>query len=229
MSRMFKGFLLLLAVVGLYQAVALANGSTMPSSPGGASSRMLTPEERAVESYNNGVEHKDKGRKLEEQAAAKQGADAVKLAGKARSEYEKALKDFKNAAQANPKLFQAYNGMGFSLRKTGDFAKALVMYDQAIGMASGFYAEAVEYRAEAYLGLNRMDDARQAYLDLFGADRKQADVLMATMKSWVAARHADSAGVDPAALAAFEQWLGERDGLAKQTRLMAVGNAYAGW
>ena len=96
-------------------------------------------------------------------------------------------------------------------------------------MAPAFYAEAVEYRAEAYLGLNRMDDARQAYLELFGADRAQADMLMATMKKWAESRRADPAGVDPAALEAFEKWLGERDGLAKQTRLMAVGNAYAGW
>ena len=190
---------------------------------------MPSAEERAVESYNNGIEHKDKGRKLEEQAAATQGAEAANLAGKARGEYEKALKDFKNAAQSNPKLFQAYNGMGFSLRKTGEFARALEMYDRAIAMAPAFYAEAVEYRAEAYLGLNRMDDARQAYLELFGADRAQADMLMATMKKWAESRRADPGGVDPAAREAFEKWLGERDGLAKQTRLMAVGNAYAGW
>ena len=41
--------------------------------------------------------------------------------------------------------------MGYAYRKTGDFAKALEMYDQAITMAPGLYAEAVEYRAEAYL------------------------------------------------------------------------------
>ena len=66
--------------------------------------------------------------------------------------------------------------MGFAYRKTGDYAKALEMYDQAIKMAPGFFPEAVEYRAEAYLALNRIDDARQSYLDLFAADRKQADL-----------------------------------------------------
>jgi tetratricopeptide (TPR) repeat protein len=119
--------------------------------------------------------------------------------------------------------------MGFAYRKTGDYEKALEMYDKAIGMAPGFFAEAVEYRAEAYLALNRLDDARQAYLDLFAADRKQADILMATMKAWVDAHRADAAGVDPAAVSAFEKWIGEREGLAKQTRLMAVTARHSGW
>jgi len=87
----------------------------------------------------------------------------------------------------------------------------------------------MEYRAEAYLALNRIDDARQAYLDLFGADRKQADILMAAMKSWVAARHTEPAGVSPDALATFEKWIGERDGIAKQTSSMAVTSGYHGW
>jgi tetratricopeptide (TPR) repeat protein len=190
----------------------------------------MSPEERAVEAYKSGDEHRVKGKKLEEDAATKKGSDAEKTTAKARGEFEKSLKDFKNAAKLNPKLAPAYNGMGYAYRKTGDYAKALEMYDQAIELAKPqLFAEAVEYRAEAYLGLNRVDDARQSYLDLFGADRKQADILMAAMKSWVTARHADAAGVSPDALAAFEKWIGERDGLAKQTQLMAVTTRYAGW
>jgi hypothetical protein len=104
------------------------------------------------------------------------------------------------------------------------------MYDQAIELAKPqIFPEAIEYRAEAYLALNRLDDARQAYLDLFGVDRKQADILMTAMKSWVSARHTEPAGVSPDALAAFEKWIGERDGIAKQTSLMAVSSRYAGW
>lgn len=235
MSRTFSSSLsaaaVLAAAVGLSQVAAAANGSSVPAGPSAPSApmRTLTPEERAVEMYRNADEHRMKGKKLEDEAAAKTGKDAQKAADKSRSEYEKALKDFKSAAQLNPQLFQAYNGMGFAYRKTGDYAKALEMYDQAIKMAPGFFPEAVEYRAEAYLALNRIDDARQAYLDLFAADRKQADLLMASMKTWVAARKADAADVDPAAVAAFEKWIAERDGLAKQTRLMGISKQYAGW
>ena len=85
----------------------------------------MSPEERAVEAYKSGDEHRVKGKKLEEEALRKTGADAEKTTAKAKSEFEKSLKDFKNAAKLNPELFQAYNGMGYAYRKTGDYAKAL--------------------------------------------------------------------------------------------------------
>ena len=229
MSRTFRNAVLLAAGVGVCQVPLSASGSSVPSAPSGSSMRAMTPEELAVEAYRSGDGHRVKGKKLEEEAAAKKGSDAEKAAAKARSEFEKSLKDFNKAAKLNPQLFQAYNGMGYAYRKTGDYDKALEMYDQAIKIAPGFFPEAVEYRAEAYLALNRIDDARQAYLDLFAADRKQADILMAAMKNWVAARHADPAGVGTDAVSAFEKWIGEREGMAKQTRLMGVSSRHASW
>jgi tetratricopeptide (TPR) repeat protein len=229
MRRTFMA-VIVIGALGTFHPLVSASGSgaSMPSGPS-SSMRSMTPEERAVEAYRSGDGHRVKGKKLEEEAAAKKGTDADKTAAKARGEFEKSLKDFKNAAQLNPQLFQAYNGMGFAYRKTGDYAKALEMYDQAIKMAPGFFSEAVEYRAEAYLALNRIDDARQAYLDLFAADRKQADILMTAMKTWVESHRADTNGVDPATVSAFDKWIGEREGLAKQTRLMAVTTRHSGW
>jgi len=223
--------IVVIGALGTFHALVSASGSgsgTSMSAPS-SSMRSMTPEERAVEAYRSGDEHRVKGRKLEEEAAKKTGSDADKTAAKARGEFEKSLKDFRSAAQLNPQLFQAYNGMGFAYRKTGDYAKALEMYDKAIAMAPGFFPEAVEYRAEAYLALNRLNDARQAYLDLFAADRKQADILMAAMKTWVESHRADAGGVDPADVSAFDKWIGEREGLAKQTRMMAVTARHSGW
>src|SRR5512132_3524542 len=198
MRRTFTA-IIVISALGSFSALLSASGSgaSMPSAPS-SSMRSMTPEERAVEAYRSGDEHRVKGKKLEEEAAAKKGSDADKTAAKAHSEFEKSLKDFKTAAQLNPPLFQAYNGMGFALRKTGAYARALEMYDKAISMAPGFFSEAGEYRAAADLALNRLDDARQAYLDLFAADRKQADILMAAMKTWVESHRADAGGVDPA-------------------------------
>ncbi|HEY4672456.1 MAG TPA: tetratricopeptide repeat protein [Gemmatimonadaceae bacterium] len=231
MFRMLRTMVLVGAAVGVAQGgLLLASGSSAPAPSGGGSSMpSMSPEERAIEAYKSGDEHRVKGKKLEEEASTKQGADVEKTTAKAKSEYEKSLKDFKNAAKLNPGLYQAYNGMGYAYRKTGDYAKALEMYDQAIKLAPGFFPEAVEYRAEAYLALNRIDDARQAYLDLFAADRKQADILMDAMKKWVASRQAAPAGVAPDAITGFEKWIGEREGVAKQTQLMAITTKYAGW
>jgi tetratricopeptide (TPR) repeat protein len=233
MSRSLKAALAIVTAVGLYQVAAGANGSALPSAPSGGTSSsmpaMMTPEERAIEIYNSANDHREKGRKLEVQALTKQGNDRDKTVAKAKDEYGKALKDYRSAAKLNPKLFQAYNGMGYALRKTGDHAKALEMYDQAIKMAPGPYAEAIEYRGEAYLGLNRIEDARAAYLELFALDRKQADALMDAMKAWLEKRKTDPAGVDPSALSTFEKWVGERGEIAKDSQLMALSSTYKGW
>ena len=45
------------------------------------------------------------------------------------------------------------------------------------------------------------------------------------MKTWADKRHADPAGVDPTALAAFEGWLHERAALAERTVDMARNTA----
>ncbi|HTH00205.1 MAG TPA: tetratricopeptide repeat protein [Vicinamibacterales bacterium] len=233
MLRMFRMSVLLAAAVGLAHVGIFANGSSMPSAPSGGGTSSLpsmTPEERAIAAYKSGDEHRIKGKKFEDEAAMKKGADIEKTLAKAKSEYQKSLKDFTSAAKFNPQLAPAYNGMGFAYRKTGDYAKALEMYDQAIELAKPkFFSEAVEYRGEAYLALNRIDDARKAYLELFAADRTQADGLMEAMKKWVAAHKTDPAGVSPDAVTGLEKWLDERDGLAKQTRLMGTTSRYSGW
>ena len=77
--------------------------------------------------------------------------------------------------------------------------------------------------------MNRLDDAKQAYLTLFAMDRKQADSLMAAMKDYVAQKKTDPAGVDAAALTAFESWMNERAGVAEQTKLMAFNAHHGSW
>jgi tetratricopeptide (TPR) repeat protein len=229
---MFRTAVLITSAVGLAHVGIFANGSSAPAPSGGGASSLpsMSPEERAIEAFKSGDEHRVKGKKLEEEAATKKGADIEKTLAKAKSEYQKSLKDFNNAAKLNPKLAPAYNGMGFAYRKAGDYAKALENYDQAIELAKPkVFVEAIEYRGEAYLGLNRIDDARQAYLDLFALDRTQADSLMEAMKKWVATHKTDPAGVSPDAVSGFEKWIGERDGLSKQTRLMGITTRYSGW
>lgn len=222
MKKILTAAVVLGAAVALYQAAALANGSTLPSGAGPGPSR--SPEEMAIESYNNGINHKDKG--LQFEATAQVTTDVkerAKLQNKAKQEFEKALKDFRNAASGSPKMYQAYNGMGFAYRKTGDHAKALEMYDKALALAPGF-PDAIEYRGEAYLGLNRVDDAKQAYLEILAADRKQADTLLAAMKAWLEQRKANPAGVDPAVITGLETWINERSEIAKETAAMGLSH-----
>jgi tetratricopeptide (TPR) repeat protein len=225
MKRNIGALVLLAAGVGLWQTLALASGSAvgMPASSGPATASR-TPEEMAIASYNSGIDHKDKGIKLEESAATTTDVkQKAKNTDNAKKEYEKALKDFKSAASNNPEMFQAYNGMGFAYRKTGDYVKALEMYDKALTLQPGF-PDAIEYRGEAYLGLNRVDDAKKAYLEVLAADRKQADTLMAAMKVWIQDHKATPAGVDPATVDGLEKWVGERTEIAKDTAAMGLSH-----
>jgi tetratricopeptide (TPR) repeat protein len=232
MTRLLKAAALIGAIVGVHGVTTGAESSRVPTTSGGSGgmeSRRLTPEERAIELYNSGIDHRDKGIKHEEKAvSATKPSDRTKAAENARKEFEKAMKDFTNAVSSNPKMFQAYNGLGYAYRKLGDYTKALEHYDKALQMQPAF-TEAIEYRAEAYLGLNRLDDVKAAYLSLFAADRARADTLMSAMKRWIADRTATPAGVEPAAVAAFGAWVQERDEMARTTKLMALNAPPRSW
>jgi tetratricopeptide (TPR) repeat protein len=215
----------LAALLAVQQTVVRANGVPAPA----PAPRANTPEEMAVVAYNAGLENRKRAMKAEDQAEKdSKDADRSKNEKKAREEYEKAFKSFKRAADLNPSLPQAWNGMGFAYRKLGDYAKALESYDRALQLAPNF-PDAIEYRGEAYLALNRIDDAKQAYLSLFAVDRKQAELLMKAMSGWVAKRKADPGGVDPAAVSALEEWVKERAAIAQQTRLMARDTVARSW
>ena len=76
----------------------------------------MTPEEMAVAAYNSGISHRERAAKAEAQAAKdKKDSDSSRTTKKAREEHEKALKDFTKAAELNPSMPQAYNGMGLFL------------------------------------------------------------------------------------------------------------------
>jgi tetratricopeptide (TPR) repeat protein len=229
MSRVFAVVFVVAAAAAIHQTGVGANGSAVPPPSGGGSSSMpaITPEQIAANAYNSGIAHKNKGLKLEADAA-KATKNREKILGKAKDEYGKALKDFKKAMEIKPDAYQAFNGMGFALRKTGEPVKALEMYDKALSLAPGF-PDALEYRGEAYLALNRIDDAKAAYLELFAKDREQAGQLMKAMTDWVATRQTDPAGVDPGAVAAFDTWIKERARVAALTVSMSLASNHSAW
>lgn len=161
-----------------------------------------SPEARATEAVNSGLKRLEK-------------ADQIEWTNpnQARKHYEGALKDFQTAAAAAPDNYRAHNGAGYSLRKLGNYGRALESYERALALAPRS-SEAIEYRAEAYLGLNRLSDAKQAYMHLFVHDRTASNMLMKAMKAWVEKHRAEPGGLEPAAIEGFETWVRERDTLA---------------
>jgi tetratricopeptide (TPR) repeat protein len=139
--------------------------------------------------------------------------------------YVRARKAFQDAAASDPDMAEAWNGLGYSQRKLGDYDTALASYARAITLKPG-YPEATEYRGEAYLALNRVADAKQAYLDLFATNRTLADTLMTAMKKWIAAQ---KSGANQAAAADLATWVAERAKIAAQTASLTREGTAAGW
>jgi tetratricopeptide (TPR) repeat protein len=173
---------------------------------------LLTPKQKAVSAFNEGIAHRDKAWKYEEKLAKESNAKkSAKLEAKIRREYEKTIKYCTSATELDPNLFQAYGSLGYALRKTGDHARALVAYDRALELAPG-YAEAIEYRGEAYLGLDRINDAKLAYLVLVNGGSDRAGELLTAMRKYVDEKSA--AGTD---VAEFADWVAKREGVARMS------------
>jgi tetratricopeptide (TPR) repeat protein len=218
---------LALLAAALWPAAAGADrGGSVPSSPSGAAAfPAKTPAEEAADHHNRGLALRDKAWKLEREAATADAGDQEKLAGKIEKLYNRAVAEFRTATQKNPRLHQAWSGLGYALRKSGDYTGSLMAYDTALALAPN-YLEAIEYRAEAYLGLGRLDDAKASYQKLAAADREMAGKLLQAMQEWVAARRATPGGVDPGEVERFAAWLAEA---AAAKTAAAPSPAAAGW
>lgn len=173
------------------------------------------PVAAALRLYNEGV-------KLA-QRADEAGADAKK----ARKDHAAALQKFESAVEANPQLAEGWNMVGYCRRQTGDYGGALGAYDEALRLKAGF-PEALEYRGHAYLGLNRVDDAKRDYLDLFGRNRALAAKLLAAIRTWSGAQRAGS-NADAGQLNTLDAWITEREKLAQQTAALSRAGSAAGW
>jgi tetratricopeptide (TPR) repeat protein len=207
-----------LAIVGLTAVPALGVRDD-PKSSSSAPKAPASPEEIASAALESGLKRLADADSAEAKAAsASKPSSAERARKQAQAEYQRALKDFERAVSLSPDLYRAHNGIGYAHRKLGDYGRALESHDRALSLAPDF-PDAIEYRAEAYLGLNRLDEAKQAYMQLFVANRPKADVLMKAMRSWIDQRRTGGT-TDPAALSAFDQWTRERSALAAKTVAM---------
>jgi tetratricopeptide (TPR) repeat protein len=198
MSRPFAAAILALVFAGFAGTGLLA----IRPKPQQSDAAKKSPEAAATETLNKGLARLEKADQIES-----------KNPKQARKEYDAALKDFQTVVAASPDNYRAHTGAGYSLRKLGNYEGALASYERALALAPTS-SEAIEYRAEAYLGLNRLDAAKQAYMHLFVHDRTASNVLMKAMKAWVEKRRALPASVDAATIDTFDAWVRERDALA---------------
>lgn len=210
---MKKNTALLTACSLLLAGTARASGPEPPSMP----MQTVSPADQAKEDLNDAISRKEKADKLEAEAlAAPDAAKREKLLAKSQKEHEASVKKYLNATEKDPKLYPAWGGLGYAYRKTRRFDEALAAYDKSLALNPA-YTPAVEYRAEAYLGLNRLEEVKAAYMTLFSSDRKRADELAAAIDTWVARKKADPSGLDAKKLDEFATWAAQRKQIAGQT------------
>ena len=224
--------LMLVSIAGLSGNAWAAGGGTMGGSMDAASSMPTepkTPEQIATDDYNAGVKIiKDADEALADAANATEPKKQQKAQDRAKKYFSKAQKKFESAVGQNTFMYQAWNYVGYCKRNLGDYSGALEAYDHALDISPRYF-EAIEYRGHAYLGLNRIDDAKQAYLDLFAGNRALADKLLVAMKSWVGTHRGNPQGVDSVALEDFAKWVDERGAIASNTTGLAPEGTLASW
>lgn len=183
-------------------AIFAAGGGAMQSAPQPVVKK--TPTERAIDSYNAGINIRDKAWKYQRRAAVESDPKkAAKLIRKADKQFAKAVKKFRRATRTEPRLYQAHASLGYVLKQTGDFTGAMAAYEHCLKLRPN-YTPAIEYRAEAYLALGEIDNVRQAYKQLAKIDPEKADELEQAIRAWLKNPPAD---LDPGLVDAMRSWV----------------------
>lgn len=226
--RSFLGMLGFIAALSVATAgAALAHGGSTGSS-GMVTATPRSAVDAAKNAYSAGVRNIKKAQEFDADAAKASTPEKVaKAHDKAQKAYHDALSSFIDAVGADPKMYEAWNYLGFANRHLGNYEDALSSYAKALEINPN-YPDAIEYRGEAYLGLNQIEEAKGAYMALFATSRPLADELMVAMHHWADARRQDAQGLSSADVEAFTKWMNERSSVAAQTASLAIGSAQ-GW
>jgi tetratricopeptide (TPR) repeat protein len=165
-------------------------------------------EQSAIDAYNVGyaaIQRADHAQALAE--ASSKASEKSEAERAARDAYAGSLPHFAEAVRLDAYMHEAYTYLGYANRKLGNHAKALEAYEQALRIFPD-YPHAIEYQAQAFLGLNRVDQARFNYLRLYALNKGQAAKLLQAMRAWVAAHQNDPPkDID---MAAFSEWVAQR-------------------
>jgi tetratricopeptide (TPR) repeat protein len=175
----------------------------------------VKPDKAAAKAYAAGLKTMAKAHELEETVASATDPDKkAKAISKLEDAYGKALDQFTEVLRNKNDMYDAWNKVGYVHLRFGAYREAIDDYNHALALKPDLL-EAIQHRAEANLGVDRLDDAKAAYMDLYYHARPLADALMVSMQAWLKSHRNAANGVRAADIDAFDKWLQERDGIAK--------------
>jgi hypothetical protein len=187
-------------------------GDDIPSTPAADK-----PEAAARKAFAAGLKSLNRAHVYEETVAKATDPDKkAKAMDKVGDEYNKALDQFTEALSNKGDMVEAWNNAGYVHLRLGAYGESIDDYNHTLALKSDLL-EAVEHRGEAYMAVDRLDEAKAAYMDLFNHYRPLADQLMASMQKWLESHRTAANGMRASDIDSFGKWLQERDGIAKQT------------
>lgn len=204
MQRFFPlaGVALMLASP-LALAVPDENGQLVD--PGTAEAAVSSDAEMSARlNYNVGFEKFEATQRLEMEGSKLKGAALRAHQAQVEKGYTEARERFRAAAAARPDMKEAWNMIGYTSRRVGDYETSLDAYNKALALAPD-YPEAIEYRAELFLLTGRFDDVKAAHAQLLKTSPSYADVLKASALEWAA--RPDAPGAKVSGRDAFVAWV----------------------
>jgi tetratricopeptide (TPR) repeat protein len=165
-------------------------------------------EQGAIDAYTAGYASILRAEHADNLAAASSNEAERKAAQRdAQEAYRTSLPHFTTATRLDSSMHEAYTYLGYANRKLGRYEESLKAYDQALKINPDT-PYAIEYQGEAFLALNRIDEARFNFLRLYALDPQHAAKLLKAMQAWLEAnKEKPPAGIDVPALAA---WVADR-------------------
>lgn len=147
--------------------------------------------------FNVGFERFEKTAQLE----AGKGAPAEVMDG-----FRSAREKFRKAAEADPTMKEAWNMVGYTSRRLGDYAESLKAYETALRLQPD-YAEAIEYLAELYVLTGKLEDAKASFTKLVKLSPSYASTLLQSMRDWLKGPGKTATSVTAAQRDEFAGWV----------------------
>lgn len=153
-----------------------------PPGSSGSSSNEINARQQAEESYAQAYEEVARAKKDLEDGKAKN----------AEKKFRRALERCEQAVTLDDRYHEAWNLLGYTARRTGDYDRAFKAYDRCLSIKPD-YAPAREYLGEAWLDKGDAKKARDqlVWLERLGAN-EELRTLKARYDAW-AAEHPDAA------------------------------------
>jgi Flp pilus assembly protein TadD len=93
-----------------------------------------------------------------------------------KNDWRKAGEAYREATRLKPTMPEAWNGLGYSLRKLGRYDESIKAYQEALKLRPQ-YSQALEYLGEAYVRMGKLDEAKKVLERLRPLDPREADEL----------------------------------------------------